>query len=326
MSVSRPIESSAVGWVYVLSHPQMTALKVGFTLRSVPERVEELSGTAVPGAFVWEYGVLVENPESIEKKAHRILASHRVSANREFFSCELSVAVSALISATQHRPPRKTHDRAQIEQRAASLSRQQEALSQWKATEEARISESSRVIRAEAEALKPKFVWFWLGHTFLIALAIDTFAPVKTEVGLWLLSAIIGAVSAFIHHEHVHEKRKSSSSIQGRLNQLEEELQEVRSEFAKRSASINRGEAPAIQKVFDARAPREPQSAPPPQDHERGGYTRTLEQGIAAAEARVIREIPTKFFRCDSCSRTVNLNAKAFCSQVRCPAKLLTDA
>ena len=343
-------DGAVCGWVYVLSHPQMNSLKVGFTFRSVKERLDELSVTAVPGAFVWEYGVLVTDPQQVERQTHKFLSSHRVASNREFFSCPLPLAVAALIAAAEQYPPHKVHDRSQIEQRAASIRRERELLERWVNSEEAAISAKAELVNAEIESLKPHFAWFWLGHAFVAALIFEQLFTVKNEAGLWIISSIVGALSAFFHKDHIYEKRKSASSVQSRLNELKAERQAISEHSAMQSKQIDNGHSFKPPHVVPSQGRRptaelnsEIKHIVQAQSRPSKALSRSLEERIAEVESRIIREIPTREritevestvfreiptrkFGCKSCGRTVNLNAKSFCKELRCPAKLLTDA
>jgi len=311
----------------------MNVLKVGYTFRSVPERLNELATTGVPGSFVWEYGALVESPDSIEKKVHRSLRAHRVAANREFFDCSLPVAVAAVLSAIQHTRPRRLHDRSLVEAKAASLREKQAALAEKRTSAEKEISAKERALYSESDSLRPGFLWFWVGHAFLAALLVDAVAPVKTELGLFILSAIVGSITGYFHLEHVYDKRKSAASIQPRLNELQKQRDFVNEIFAEHLAQLKAEAAnpeviqpKPILPNSTRRTDNKPQVAPTHDARAAPPHTQTLEQRIQEVESRVIREIPYRFFACDSCGRRVNLNVKNYCSELRCPAKLLADA
>ncbi len=87
----------SVGYVYVLSNRLMPGLvKIGFTTNDVKKRVAELSSaTGVPAPFEIEYYCLTKHPGRVEREVHRDLAEHRLQ-NREFFSVDVSVAISAI--------------------------------------------------------------------------------------------------------------------------------------------------------------------------------------------------------------------------------------
>ncbi len=80
------------GWVYVLSnkgHPNL--VKVGFSTKDPQKRAEDLYTTGAPHKFVVEYDVLVEAPESIERKVHKAL--RKFHENREYCKCSPEQAV-----------------------------------------------------------------------------------------------------------------------------------------------------------------------------------------------------------------------------------------
>ncbi|MBQ1041517.1 GIY-YIG nuclease family protein [Micromonospora sp. C72] len=86
------------GYIYVLStreHPRF--LKIGYTERSVEERVKEINratGVLIP------YGVravwVVAHARSVEAELHARLAPYRVRADREFFDLEFRDAFSLI--------------------------------------------------------------------------------------------------------------------------------------------------------------------------------------------------------------------------------------
>lgn len=85
------------GWVYILSNESMPGLlKVGFTKNLPESRAQELYQTGLPYPFVVEYKVYTSNPYAIEQRAHRKLVEYRVAKNREFFCCDLFIAIKAV--------------------------------------------------------------------------------------------------------------------------------------------------------------------------------------------------------------------------------------
>lgn len=83
-----------MGQVYVISNPAMRRLlKIGFTQRSVYERVQELSNqTGVPVAYQIELIIDSNNAQRLEAALHSHL--RRYSFNKEFF--ELTVQKATL--------------------------------------------------------------------------------------------------------------------------------------------------------------------------------------------------------------------------------------
>ena len=86
------------GWIYVLQHNKFPGyLKIGFTERSVEERVIELeAATGVMSGFKIEYAALVENPRQVENYIHKKLSTHREEKNKEFFRIETELAIKEI--------------------------------------------------------------------------------------------------------------------------------------------------------------------------------------------------------------------------------------
>ena len=88
------------GTVYVLSNPSIpNKLKVGYTDRSVNERIAELSSTGVPDKFKLEFSVDVQEAEKFEKFVHKKLSKYWY--NKEFFSCNTSTVVEIIKKAIE---------------------------------------------------------------------------------------------------------------------------------------------------------------------------------------------------------------------------------
>lgn len=82
------LKSSPInGYLYILSNPSMpNLLKIGFTTRTVDERVAELNtSTGVPDKFVIEAFFCSSTPENDERLVHTELSDYRKNENREFF-------------------------------------------------------------------------------------------------------------------------------------------------------------------------------------------------------------------------------------------------
>ena len=80
------------GYVYILSNRAMPGLlKVGYTTRSMPERLSELNSTGVPTSFVIEIYIDVDNAPKCESLFHRALGSHHYE--KEFFKISVYKAV-----------------------------------------------------------------------------------------------------------------------------------------------------------------------------------------------------------------------------------------
>lgn len=84
----------------MLSHPEMPGLlKIGYTTRSVSERMMELSAaTGVPGSFVLELTYTASDAPNLEKIIHKSLAEWRL-AGTEFFRCDQSFMINRVHSS-----------------------------------------------------------------------------------------------------------------------------------------------------------------------------------------------------------------------------------
>jgi T5orf172 domain len=90
----------SVGFVYVLSNLAMPGMvKVGQTKFLAEDRAQKLRSTGVPLHFTVEHRLLTSHPEAVERAAHKILGSTRVSGEREFFAADVQVAVDAVRQA-----------------------------------------------------------------------------------------------------------------------------------------------------------------------------------------------------------------------------------
>lgn len=82
------------GWVYVMTNKSMSGLvKIGYSTKDPSVRADEL-GTGSPSKYEVVYDVLVNDPQPIEQRLHKILA-HKREGN-EWFRCGISEAVSEI--------------------------------------------------------------------------------------------------------------------------------------------------------------------------------------------------------------------------------------
>jgi hypothetical protein len=90
------------GWVYVLTNDSMPGLvKIGHSTKDPAIRSSELYQTGTPTPFIVQYSALVNNPQSVEFAAHKLLRQQRVNPNREFFRCSVWDAVKAIESISE---------------------------------------------------------------------------------------------------------------------------------------------------------------------------------------------------------------------------------
>ncbi len=89
-----------MGYVYILSNPLFPGIyKVGMTVRSVPERIRELASTGVPAKFEAVAYYQVKHPRRVERKAHELLNTYRVSGDREFFDVDVRHIEECLLTS-----------------------------------------------------------------------------------------------------------------------------------------------------------------------------------------------------------------------------------
>ncbi len=87
------------GFVYIMSNPSFSRrlYKIGKSDRDPTIfRKEELFTTGLPEPFTVEYFAFVEDPEKTEREVHGFLSDHRVNRNREFFDCDINIAIAAI--------------------------------------------------------------------------------------------------------------------------------------------------------------------------------------------------------------------------------------
>ncbi len=95
------METRLVGFVYVLTNPGMPGMvKVGLSKYLAEDRARQLSTTSVPLAFVVAHRALTSHPAAVERRAHELLAEHRVNVRREFFTVTPQQAADAVRQAS----------------------------------------------------------------------------------------------------------------------------------------------------------------------------------------------------------------------------------
>ena len=97
--------SVVAGFVYLLSNPTFPGLlKIGFTTRSVEERITELnSSTSVPAPFDLVAYYSCQNPQKDERTVHLALDSCR-APGKEFFAIKPKQALDILTEVLGRRP------------------------------------------------------------------------------------------------------------------------------------------------------------------------------------------------------------------------------
>ena len=87
--------------VYILINEAMPGIiKIGWTDKSVEERMKELDKTSTPVPFTCYFAKRVEDPTFVESKMHEAFDEFRIRDNREFFRMSPDQAKAALEIAT----------------------------------------------------------------------------------------------------------------------------------------------------------------------------------------------------------------------------------
>lgn len=92
------------GLVYIVSNPHQDGIKIGFTTKSLSQRLRSLSGsTGVPGKFEAIAMFPSKNPKIDEERVHKKLRKFRIS--KEHFGLTAVDAVLGAYRALNRRPP-----------------------------------------------------------------------------------------------------------------------------------------------------------------------------------------------------------------------------
>ena len=196
------------GWVYVISNHAMPGLvKVGFTLKDPALRAREPGHTGMPSPYQVVYEILLDEPRSVEQRAHRQLA--KLSAGKEWFKCSAETAISAIRSSYSgpvHAENFLRLSRQQVERkisverlRAEENARlMQEDTKRADATQQQVREIRKRYEEAIATSLEVVgFGWYWATASITIVIAFAWLLPNMDENLGMVLAAIFGAVAAF---------------------------------------------------------------------------------------------------------------------------------
>jgi hypothetical protein len=81
--------TSTIGFVYCLTIPRMDGVvKIGYTLKTMEERLKSLDNTSVVEPFQLYYAGRVNNPKRVEGLIHEYFKMYRIRPNREFFEVD----------------------------------------------------------------------------------------------------------------------------------------------------------------------------------------------------------------------------------------------
>ena len=83
------------GTIYILSHEAMpNLLKIGYTTRTIEERVQELSSTGVPGKYTIQLYFQTDDAPQFESLLHRTLREFHFK--KEFFRADIETVIQAV--------------------------------------------------------------------------------------------------------------------------------------------------------------------------------------------------------------------------------------
>lgn len=201
----------------MISNKAMPGLvKIGFSTKDPELRAAELNHTGSPHPYSVEYELLIENPYQIEQKTHKHLSANREA--KEWFRCSPEEAVSAIKQVAGNGIITETYKRAEREKSEQlywqSVYRKQDEEKQKKLVENAEIvvSELESSIRnrykIEMEATSSSFYWYWAGSSFGVWIMFAMFAKNPENIGVYIMSAIVGAIAATFWKDHVEAGRK----------------------------------------------------------------------------------------------------------------------
>ena len=96
------------GYVYIMSNPAHSFIKIGCTEKDPTARANELYDTNSPFKNIVEYWALVDDWMAVEKVVHAHLNVFRINNKREFFDIEIPDAVNAIRSVSEKMGGMKT--------------------------------------------------------------------------------------------------------------------------------------------------------------------------------------------------------------------------
>jgi len=111
------VPTREMGYIYILTNPSMPGMrKIGYTSRSVYQRIKQLNSTGVPTPFRMERYFAVPEPlmREIEKQAHYKLGRSRVKKGREFFRASAQQSFDAVTEAIRSVTGTEPHDCVEI--------------------------------------------------------------------------------------------------------------------------------------------------------------------------------------------------------------------
>jgi hypothetical protein len=206
-------------------------LKVGYTTRSLSERLAELnSSTSVPSKFKIEYYVKVSHGSSqaLEKNVHTILKSMGCHHGKEFFNCSLDDCKDVINEAIE------LLDLDAINSETRAFQKKIEAASYKMARENERnlqkelvsINEKYMPLLNEASS-GGSFIKWWIFLSILIE-SIFEFNGNKNSI---VLSGLCGSIVAALVVSFISDQKMNSKKYQYLLEKKLEEVEVAKKKF-----------------------------------------------------------------------------------------------
>jgi len=222
-------------YLYVLSNKSMpNIIKVGFTTRSLDERLAELnSSTSVPSRFKVEYFVEVSDGMSynVEQKVHSALKAMGHHHGKEFFKCSVGECKKVICEIINNLKIDAVDSESKArEKEYEKFKRKKEEERQLKISQEiALINEKYRKLLIDASNGGHFFVW-WAPSTLIIGLVWGGSLNAKTN-SYWVTAAFLGALVAGAIINIVEERKKKSKEYQLLLKKNKEEVGAVEKKY-----------------------------------------------------------------------------------------------
>ena len=233
--------------VYILTNRSMPGLcKVGYTDRSVNERISELNAsTSIPTRFEIEYFVELEDGSAhrVEKRAHSILHKMGFHHGKEYFQCSVNDCKDAVAEAIASTGSTVLYAKDAEETRRrvheAERKRAEEKLRyEAEQAKEAVFVEKERQIRSSYDSRLENFAdpggfWkWWLGCGLLSMMAFPVIFPKAKDGAIFFSSAFIGLVAAFFVREYWKNQKQQKPYYLKLEHQRDTELATVRGRSA----------------------------------------------------------------------------------------------
>lgn len=84
------------GWIYISKNKAFPEIKIGRTSKTPWERAKTLSTSGLLHDYEVLFALSVKNSFIAEKQVHVLLKKHRIKKNKEFFLCNLDIAIKAV--------------------------------------------------------------------------------------------------------------------------------------------------------------------------------------------------------------------------------------